>query len=280
MGLPSIKFPDGPVDLESVLSAWNLATDRLQQTHETLRAEVKRLTDELENKNRELARRNRLADLGQMASHIAHEVRNSLMPMTLYSSLLRRRLCNDLDSQNVLDKIDSGFAALHATVNDLLHFASDREPHVRKFSAADLIKEVRESLEPQLQAQGIDFVVVVPGGMQTVADRDMIRCALFNLILNALDAMPNGGELVITATACPGGVELEVADSGVGVETSLGDRIFEPFFTTKSGGTGLGLAIVGRIAEVHAGDVGVRRSRSGGAAFTLRIPEQVMEAAA
>src|ERR1700741_1208845 len=82
-------------DLQTVLSAWHGATVRLEQTHEALRAEVRRLTDELEVKNRELARKNRLADLGQIASHVAHEVRNSLVPVTLYLSLLRRRLSED-----------------------------------------------------------------------------------------------------------------------------------------------------------------------------------------
>ena len=78
-------------DLQVVLAAWHEATDRLQHTHEALRNEVSRLTDELEIKNRELARKNRLADLGQMASHVAHEVRNGLAPLTLYLSLLRRK---------------------------------------------------------------------------------------------------------------------------------------------------------------------------------------------
>ena len=80
------------MELHAVLAAWHSATDRLQQTHEVLRREVRRLTEELEVKNRELARKNRLADLGQMASHVAHEVRNSLVPITLYLSLLRRQL--------------------------------------------------------------------------------------------------------------------------------------------------------------------------------------------
>ena len=78
-------------ELETILAAWHEATERLQRTHEALRGEVARLSDELEAKNRELARRNRLADLGQMASHVAHEVRNSLLPMKLYLSLLRRQ---------------------------------------------------------------------------------------------------------------------------------------------------------------------------------------------
>src|SRR6478752_7593279 len=90
------------LDLSTLLAAWNEATDRLQHTHEALQAEVRRLTDDLEDKNRELARKNRLADLGQMASHVAHEVRNSLVPMKLYLSLLRRRIAED-SSAGVLD---------------------------------------------------------------------------------------------------------------------------------------------------------------------------------
>src|SRR5262245_66110862 len=86
------------VDLEAVLNAWHTATLRLERTHETLFAEVARLNNELEIKNRELARKNRLADLGQMASHVAHEVRNNLVPVSLYMSLLRRRLSTDSDS--------------------------------------------------------------------------------------------------------------------------------------------------------------------------------------
>src|SRR6476620_10249799 len=105
------------VDMQTILSAWNDATDRLRRTHETLRDEVRRLTDELEVKNRELARKNRLADLGQMAAHVAHEVRNSLVPMKLYLSLLNRRLSDDSGSQDIFEKISSGFVALEATVS-------------------------------------------------------------------------------------------------------------------------------------------------------------------
>ena len=91
-----------------MLAAWNTATVRLQETHEALRTEVRRLTDELEVKNRELARKNRLADLGQMASHIAHEVRNNLVPVTLYLSLLRRRRKDDSGSLDILEKLEPG----------------------------------------------------------------------------------------------------------------------------------------------------------------------------
>jgi len=281
--LPEPTLPDANADLETVLAAWHTATLRLEQTHVALRDEVRRLTDELEVKNRELARKNRLADLGQMASHVAHEVRNNLVPLTLYLSLLRKRISEDAGSLDVLDKIAAAFTALDATVNDLLHFTSDRDPQLQTFPLRKLIEEVHASLAPQLSAQVIETITDVPETISVRADEEMLRRAVLNLVLNALDAMPEGGSLVITATAGPSGVELEIADSGPGLSEEAKRRAFEPFYTTKRGGTGLGLAIVCRIAEAHHGAVTLANCPEGGAAVTLRIPHApntALEAAA
>jgi signal transduction histidine kinase len=268
-------------DLKTVLDAWSSATVRLQQTHEALRAEVRRLTDELEIKNRELARQNRLADLGQMASHIAHEVRNNLVPVTLYLSLLRRRLSDDSGSVDVLDKVEAGFVALDATVNDLLSFTSDRQPQVRWFSVRKLIDDVLAALSPQLSAQEIHPTTDIPSSLSITADYGMLRRAILNLALNAMEAMPDGGELTLTACSGRYGVEIEVTDSGPGLSEEARRRAFEPFFTTKSSGTGLGLAIVHRIVDVHGGDIVATNCPEGGAAFTLRFPHAgALEAAA
>ena len=272
--------PGQGVDLEAVLAAWHTATLRLERTHETLCSEVARLTKELEIKNRELARKNRLADLGQMASHIAHEVRNSLVPVSLYMSLLRRRLSDDSDNQDILAKIEAGFTALDATVNDLLNFTAHRSPQWQTFLVCDLVTEICESLEPQLDAQRIDVDIDVPPNTLLTADREMFRRALLNLVLNSVDAMPEGGDLVITSYDNARGFELEVADSGPGLTEENKRRAFEPFFSTKQNGTGLGLAIVYHVAEAHGGTVTAANCPEGGAAFTIKIPRRTMRAAA
>jgi signal transduction histidine kinase len=272
---------DAHSDLGTVLAAWNSATERLQQTHESLRAEVRRLTDELEIKNRELARKNRLADLGQIAAHVAHEVRNNLVPVSLYLSLLRRRLSDDPGSLDVLTKVESGFTALDASVNDLLHFTADREPTTTLVRVRPLIEEILSQLAPQLIAQRIRVTIDVRPQELVLADRDMLRRAILNLALNAIDAMPEGGELLISGWQGEESFELEVADSGPGLSEEAQRRAFEPFFTTKSTGTGLGLAIVYRIAEAHGGTVRAQNCADSGAAFTICIPRrQRMEAAA
>jgi len=217
--VPSDGFvpAEGAADMQTVLMAWHDATARLEQTHEALRAEVRRLTEELEQKNGELARQRRLADLGQIAAHVAHEVRNGLVPVSLYLSLLRRRLLDDPGGFDLLRKIESGFTTLESTVNDLLQFHVDHNPQFRHFGLRTLVEDVLGSLMPQLAAQRVSTVIDVPENLSIAADREMLRRAILNLALNSLDAMPSGGELVVTSYVGPRGVELEIADSGCGL---------------------------------------------------------------
>jgi signal transduction histidine kinase len=216
-----------------------------------------------------------------MAAHVAHEVRNSLQPVSLYMSLLRRRLGADAGSLDILAKVEAGFRALDATVNDLLNFTSHREPRWGSFIASDLVEEIIDSLAPQLDAQGIDVSVDVPPNTVVHADREMLRRAVLNLVLNAVDAMPEGGDLVVTSYDGRGGFELEIADSGPGLTDDQVKRAFDPFYTTKDTGTGLGLSIVQRIAEAHGGRVTALNCPQGGAAFTIELPpRRAMGAAA
>ncbi|MEN1679828.1 MAG: HAMP domain-containing sensor histidine kinase [Planctomycetota bacterium] len=280
---PTLRLFDGgdpSPDLGELLQAWQSATDRLERTHATLQSEVRRLTQELAAKNRELARKNRLADLGQMASHVAHEVRNNLVPVSLYLSLLKRRLAGDATGLETLSKIEAGFTALDCTVNDLLSFTAHRQPQWDSFLVCSMVEEVCESMAPQIDAQGVEVDIDVPPNTLLRADREMLRRAVLNLVINALDAMPEGGDLVITSYEGPNGFELEIADSGPGLTDEQREKLFEPFFTTKQRGTGLGLSVVCHVAESHGGQVTAENCPDGGAAITIRIPRKAMGAAA
>lgn len=268
-------------DLAPLLLAWNRATQRLEKTHVILQEEIAHLTAELERKNHELNRRNRLADLGQMASHVAHEVKNNLVPVALYLSLIKRRIAGDPEGLNILTHVETGFNSLNATVNDLLSFTAHRQPERRGFLVDRLVDEIIESVAPQLTAQKVEVEVDIPPQTLLDADREMIRKAVLNLVLNAIDVMPQGGELVITSHLGQCAFELEVADSGPGFREEEKARLFEPFFSTKPTGTGLGLAIVSHVAEAHGGSVTATNCPEGGAAFTIRIPfRKAMGAAA
>jgi signal transduction histidine kinase len=258
-------------DLQTLLAVWESATSRLEQTHLVLQEEVRRLTEELEVKNRELSRKNRLADLGQMAAHIAHEVRNGLVPVTVYLSMLRRRHSEDLESTRIVAKMESAFTAVDSIVSDLLQFTSQNPPRRETTLMKRFCDELFEPLAANAAAQGIRIELDIPDQAKFQIDSAMLRRALLNLSFNAIDAMPQGGRLSIRAYETPGAAHIDVADTGPGIPADALPRLFEPFFTTKSSGTGLGLAIVRRICEAHEGEITVDSSAEG-ARFCIRIP--------
>jgi len=263
---------DNDADLQAVLTAWHTATVRLEQTHQMLREEVRRLTDELEDKNRELARANRLADLGRMAAHVAHEVRNNLVPVTLYLSMLQRRLESDDTNAQLLAKVTRGFSELESTVTDLLYFAIERGPITAVFSLRDAVDSAVVALGEQLVAQEIETAIDVPADILLQANADMFGRALLHLIRGAIDAMPTGGRLAIRGERDDQIVSILIADTGDGLADSGGIDAFEPFCHPSRGGTGLELAIVQRIAEIHGGRTLARTAPEGGAIFSLHLP--------
>jgi len=222
----------------------------------------------------------RLTELGRVTAHVAQQMCDQLVPVSLYMSLLRRRLSADSGSLDVLAKVEAGFASLEATVSDLVGFAGETAPRWERFDVRQLVEDVLDALSRQLEDQAIMPCVDVPFSTFVTADRNMIRRAILNLVLNALDAMPDGGQLTVTSYEGQGGLELEFADEGNGLDDEARRRAFEPFYTTKSGATGLGLAFVQRTAAAHGGDVSALNCPDGGAAFTLRIPRPAMKAAA
>lgn len=266
------------VSFETILSAWQSATDRLQETHRELRDEVRRLSDELELKNRELERQNRLADLGQMAAHVAHEIRNGLMPITLYLSQLERRLnghtlhVETVRDLKLIDKIKSGLGDVELTINDLLHFAGDRPPEKHSTCLVDLTRAVCSSIEEQFAAHSIDVRFDCPDQAIAEIDPNMLRRCLLNLLLNAVDAMSEGGELDIKIEHAQQNYNISIIDTGPGIDEQTMQSLFDPFFTTKSEGTGLGLPIVEKIIHSHGGTIDVSNVEGKGAGFQLNLP--------
>lgn len=165
-------------------------------------------------------------------------------------------------------------------VNDLLDFHAGRNPSLRRVSLAAIVDDIGSSLAARCQAQQVRWTAHMPGACEVLADDRMLRRAVWNLASNALDAMPSGGELVITGYQGIRGIELEVADSGSGLSDEVRRRAFEPYFTTKRDRAGLGLALVKRVVTLHGGDVIAANCPEGGAAFTIRLPRRVIAAAA
>ena len=149
------------------------------------------------------------------------------------------------------------------------------------FPLRELVEEVCRPLEPRLSAQAVKMVIDIPLNQMISADRELLRRAVRNLVLNAVDAMPDGGALVATSAVGPDAIELEIADTGPALSEEERQQAFELLPSAQRGGTGWGLAVVHRIAELHGGSVTTANCPEGGAAFTLRIPRlAALEAAA
>jgi len=267
-------------DLQTVLRAWHDATVRWEQRQALLQAEVQRLTAQAKGDGNPSRGFGGHGDPGRVALQVAEGVRGKLIPVARHLSDLRPRVRDDAVACELLRKVEGGVAAAEALIDDVLELASDRVPLLRPVKLGSLVAEVQASLLPRLSAQGVMTTIDVADQVTVLADEEMLRRVVLQLTLNALDAMPRGGELVVTAYAGPRAVELEIADSGEGLPDEARTRVFDPFFTTKSGAQGLGLAIVRRLVEAHGGEVLAVNCPEGGAAFTLRLPRQALEAAA
>jgi signal transduction histidine kinase/CheY-like chemotaxis protein len=231
------------------------------------------------------AQNEKLRALGQMASGVAHNLNQSLALIAGYAELAADALAADqIDRAALRDKLRViSQAAMDGgeTVKRLLTFARGRAVDTlpTAIDVGCLIGEVAALTAPRwrdlAQAEGrpVTLRVDVAERILVVGREPDLREALTNLIFNAVDAMPAGGTLRLAARPIDDGVEIEVADSGVGMTEAVRSRIFEPFFSTKGQqGTGLGLAMVFAIVEQHGGTVDVRSAPGRGTTFVLRLP--------
>lgn len=259
-------------EIVGILESYSQAAERLKESHDVLQLEVRRLREELANKNRQLERRKRLAALGEMAAGLAHEIRNPLGGIQLYANLLRKDLPDQPEQLKIIDKIITGVRSLDALVTDVLAMTHTVEP---KFAPLDLIQVVGTAVElvqPQLAEKSSQISIHSPATLQMIGDANMLQRALLNLIRNAVDAAGIGGQVLIDINRKLKNIVLQIADTGPGIEPEIADQIFNPFFTTKDTGTGLGLSIVHRIVEAHDGTIKVANGLSGGAVFTIKFP--------
>lgn len=271
----------GEDDLGALLQAYSRVTDRLKRSHDLLAREVRRLHEQLEAKNRELAWRERLAALGEMAAGVAHEIRNPLGGIALYASLLERDLRDSPEPLKIARCIGDGVGRLERVITDILAFAGEAEPNRRPAALADILDGALAQTQPQLEQQSI--TVETDERLRDVVlygDAAQLGRVFVNLIVNAADAVGEashgaGGRIWIRpGDAAPeaGYASIVVEDTGPGIPDDMLHRVFNPFFTTRDAGTGLGLAIVHRAVESHDGRITAGNRAEGGARFVLSLP--------
>lgn len=220
-------------------------------------------------------------ELAQIAGGLAHEIRNPLSTMRLNLDLLAEDFhgAESARDRRVLQRIDRVRKESHrveAILEDFLRLMRVRELRTTTVDLNTIVDELRDFTEPLATQQGVLVRTHYADNLDPVRlDVDLFKQALLNLIRNAQQAMPNGGELILTTRQEPGVVVLDVIDTGSGVPPEALPRIFEAFFSTRRGGTGLGLPYARKVIEAHGGTIQLESEPGKGSKFTLRLPAAV-----
>jgi two-component system sensor histidine kinase HydH len=245
-----------------------------------LRYIVKRGEEIIEKRARErlllkekLNQAERLASLGEMVAAVSHEIRNPLGIISSTAELLKRKLTRTDPQDQLADVIVQEATRLNSIVSDFLNFARPPTLNLTSCKVEDILEENLTFLAPEIQSKGYEihkeFATHVP---EIQADPGLLYQAFSNILMNAMQAMPEGGSIYIEVSARANVLTIIFADEGKGIPDEVLKKIWEPFFTTKEKGSGLGLPIVKKIVEGHGGTVGIGNGREKGAQVTVTLP--------
>ena len=221
----------------------------------------------------EALRTQQMTTLAQIATGVAHEIRN---PLTSIKMLIQVNLASlaktGLPTED-LELVEHEIRRMERSVNSLLEYARPEKPEFAEFSIQDVLRRTVLLIAGHCESQNVSLCVKSPETpILLYGDAAQIQQLLLNLTLNALDAMHAGGTLNLQSVEAGANVEISVRDSGAGIPSGMLDKLFTPFTTTKPNGVGLGLGICRRIAEAHRGSLSGRNHSEGGAEFLLTLP--------
>ncbi len=231
--------------------------------------------DSLESINTQLQVSERLAALGRITAGVAHEVKNPLNSMRLWLENLKESLSGDSDgaSQQAVQVLDKEIDRLDAVVKRFLDFTRPMDIRLEPTQLAELLNEVLEVAQPQLQKSNIQLAQLLPIDVPEVyVDRALLKQAVLNLVLNAAEAMPSGGQLRLVLSRRGEMAEITVGDTGKGIPLENRQKIFQLFFSTRPGGSGIGLASTFRIVQLLNGSIDFTSEVGRGTTFRIELP--------
>lgn len=226
----------------------------------------------------QVRRMERFMGLGSLAAGLHHEIKNPLAALSLHVQLLEEQLDTIEESdevQQMLCVIKTEMNRVGAVLEGFRDFASVDQLSCQPLSIVDLIEQQRSLVKPRADRQGIQVVLQISEQLPATISADSVRVeqVLLNLMLNAIEAMPGGGELTITVTADGNDIRVAVSDTGSGISPSARDKIFDAYFTTKNHGTGMGLALSDKIIRQHGGTLNFSTSDHG-TTFEFTLPQE------
>jgi signal transduction histidine kinase len=223
---------------------------------------------------RQLQTADRLAAIGRITGGVAHEVKNPLNAIRLHVEVARQKMARgDGDITPQMDIIAREIVRLDRVVKTFLDFTKPVDLKYTNVSLRELMDEIAQLARPQAEASNIQVEVLLDeDGVEVRADRDLLKQALLNVVMNAIEAMPGGGALRLEALAGEDGAELRISDTGGGISPELREKIFRLYFTTKKEGSGIGLAMTFRIVQLHDGTIEFTSEPGKGTTFLIRLP--------
>ena len=231
--------------------------------------------DSLDNINTQLQVSERLSALGRVTAGVAHEVKNPLNSMRLWLENLKESLPAEQDgnARQAVQVLDKEIDRLDAVVKRFLDFTRPMEVRLEATQLAELLKEVLDVARPQLQKANVQVAQLLPIDVPEVyVDRDLLKQAVLNLLLNAGEAMPNGGQLRLVLSRRGEVAEISVGDTGKGIPPENRQKVFQLFFTTRPGGSGIGLASTFRIVQLMNGSIDFTTEVGKGTTFRIELP--------
>lgn len=236
-----------------------------------------KMIEDLERSKENLTRAAKLAVVGEMAAAMSHEVRTPLGILRSSAQVLLREPTISADGREVCGFIISETERLNHLVSTLIDSARPRAPEIVPTDMRELAQQTTAMLRAQAQKKNIHLQCKVAEPCIAACDREQITQVLLNLLLNAIQVLPENGQVLVSVEQQAGGVLIKVADDGPGVPAEQRIQIFDPFFTQRAGGIGLGLAVVRQIVLAHHGSISVHESAlggppNGGAEFRLYLP--------
>ncbi len=242
---------------------------RLDESHRKLKEQ----TDVLFQTEEQLRRADRLSALGELSAGMAHEIRNPLGAIKGAAEILKDDYSSDDAKYEFIKILLKESDRLNGIVQEFLGFARPKQPEFQLADLNEIIESVLLLAAPEAKKAGVGVTKKLdPVIGRRSLDAGLLKQAFLNLVLNAIQAMPGGGELSIESRFSGEGIEVKIADTGSGIPEADRKKLFSPFFTTKKNGTGLGLAITYRIIENHRGRVDVASEPGKGTTFTVKIP--------
>lgn len=245
---------------------------RSAELHRTARR-LNQVYRELQDTFEQIKRADRLSAIGQMAAGLVHEIRNPLASIDGAAEVMESSPNQEDLRVETMGIIRKECFRLNRLLTNLLDFARPRSPEWAEVDVPAILDSVVELVQHSAGKNVRFRRLSSPGIPPLIADREQIAQIILNLALNAAQATPDGGEILLSAEVAEGGVLIRVRDEGVGIAPEDMEKIFDPFFTTKEGGTGLGLSVVHQIVGQLGGTIKVTRNPGRGMTFALHFPQ-------